>query len=134
MMGLRFWYRYFGDLVFNLIIAAIVTLIIFIILIACNTEYITTTYPLITFLWMFLFLLNIPMLSHLFAAFTDSPRAVSIISLLYVVVISFVGLIAFAGPLFDSSITNRYVDYAYALIPGMGPIVMLVDIAALVTL
>ena len=134
MMGLRFWYRYFGDLVFNLIIAAIVTLIIFIILIACNTEYITTTYPLITFLWMFLFLLNIPMLSHLFAAFTDSPRAVSIISLLYVVVISFVGLIAFAGPLFDSSITNRYVDYAYALIPGMGPIVMLVDIAVLVTL
>ena len=134
MMGLRFWYRYFGDLVFNLIIAAIVTLIIFIILIACNTEYITTTYTLITFLWMFLFLLNIPMLSHLFAAFTDSPRAVSIISLLYVVVISFVGLIAFAGPLFDSSITNRYVDYAYALIPGMGPIVMLVDIAALVTL
>lgn len=134
MMGLRFWYRYFGDLVFNLIISAIVSLLIFIILIACSTEYITSIYPLITFFWIMLFLLYIPILSHLFAAFTDSPRAVSIISLLYVVVISVVALVAFAGPLFDTSVTNRYVDYAYALIPGMAPIVMLIDIAALVTL
>ena len=134
MMGLRFWYRYFGDLVFNLIVALVVTLIVFIILIACNFEVITATSPLITFLWMFLFLLNIPVLSHLAAAFTDSPRIVSIITLLYVVVISFVAMISFAGPLFDTTVTNRYVDCAYALIPGMGPIVMLIDIAALITM
>lgn len=52
MMGLRFWYRYFGDLVYNLIVAAVVSLIIFVILIACNVEYIKSIYPLITFLWI----------------------------------------------------------------------------------
>lgn len=134
MMGLRFWYRYFGDLVFNLIIATIVSLLTFIILISCKVEYITSIYPLITFFWILLFLLNIPVLSHLFAAFTDSPRLVSIISLLYVLVLSVVALVAFGGPLFDTTVTKRYADYAYALIPGMAPIVMFIDIAALITM
>lgn len=133
-MGLRFWYRYFGDLVFNLIVAFVITIIVFVILIACGSEYITEIYPLITFLWIFEFLLYIPVLSHLLSSFTDNPAVASIISLIYILAISLGALIGFGGPLFDTDVEERYAHFAYALIPGMGPIVMFIDIAALITM
>ncbi|CAL6005865.1 ABC_transporter family protein [Hexamita inflata] len=131
MMGLRYYPRYFADMIFQLVIGVV----LFGVIIGCcaifGLEYVSHTYWGIWFLYGMLFVFNIPILSQLFSSFTDSGKTASIVSLLVIIIEGYF-CSSWVSETYEPTTINRTVSMWYALIPGVGPIIALAMVNSLI--
>ncbi|CAL6080536.1 ABC_transporter family protein [Hexamita inflata] len=131
MMGLKYYPRYFADLVYQIAIAFLMLILIFGGCAITGMEFISHTYFGIWILIGILFVLNIPLLSQLLASITDFGRVSSILSIFIIIIEAWSGK-SWVSDMYDDHVTYRTINMWYSLIPGMGPIVALSMINGLI--
>lgn len=123
-MGLRYYPRYFADMLYQLCISVLLYIIIISGCAIGGIEFLSHTYVPIWLFGSILFVLNIPVLSQLLASFTDSGRVSSIIGIFVILIESIMGVV-WTSAFYGKDIENRTVNMWFAAIPGMSPIVIL---------
>ncbi|CAL6087059.1 ABC_transporter family protein [Hexamita inflata] len=130
MMGLRYYPRYFADLIFQLVIGVVMFGVIIGGCAIFGLEYVSHTYWGIWFLYGMLFVFNVPILSQLFSSFTDSGKTASIISLLVIIIEGYFCSSWVSGT-YDTT-SDRTISMWYALIPGVAPMIVMAMVNSLI--
>lgn len=129
MMGLKYSPRYFGDMIYQLIISIVLYVIVMGGCAISDLDIMKMYWPV----WLFstlLFAFNVPVLSQLLASIYDSGRITALLAVV-VVIVEVVVSFMWGNNFYNADFSDRTVSIWWSLLPGIAPISCLTMISGL---